>query len=93
MSDIRKRAGAKGTTYQVRYPDKSRKSGYTYATFDTLKEARSFVVSGKAQASDQALDRSVTTLPQAVDKWLKICEKEGTDGNEPVTTHTLKLYK
>lgn len=93
MSDIRKRAGAKGTTYQVRYPDKSRKSGYTYATFDTLKEARSFVVSGKAQAGDQALDRSVTTLPQAVDKWLKICEKEGTDGNEPVTTHTLKLYK
>ena len=31
--------------------------------------------------------------PQAIERWLQICEKEGTDGNEPVTTYTLKLYK
>lgn len=93
MSDIRKRVGRKGTTYQVRYPSKSSETGYAYKTFDTLKEARAFVESGKAQADDQVLDRSITTVPQAIDKWLRICEKEGTDGNEPVTTHTLKLYK
>jgi integrase len=42
MSDIRKRIGKKGTTYQVRYPDKSSKSGYSYATFETRKEALAF---------------------------------------------------
>jgi hypothetical protein len=42
MSDIRKRSGLKGTTYQVRYPSKTTKSGYAYATFATLKEARAF---------------------------------------------------
>lgn len=93
MSDIRKRVGRKGTTYQVRYPNRASKTGYAYKTFDTLKEARAFVESGKTQADDQVLDRSITTVHQAVDKWLRICEKEGTDGNEPVTTHTLKLYK
>ena len=40
MADIRKRNGLKGTTYQVRYPSKTTKSGYAYATFATLKEAR-----------------------------------------------------
>ena len=42
MADIRKRTGAKGTTYQVRYPTPGTKSGYAYATFSTLKEARAF---------------------------------------------------
>jgi integrase len=45
MADIRKRTGAKGTTYQVRYPSNTTKSGYTYATFNTLKEGTRF--SGK----------------------------------------------
>ena len=93
MSDIRKRIGSKGTTYQVRYPSKSTKSGYTYATFTTLKEARAFVESGKAQSAGNALDTSVQTVPQAIERWLQICEKEGTDGNEPVTAFTLKQYK
>ena len=33
MSDIRKRTGSKGTTYQVRYPSEAAKSGYAYETF------------------------------------------------------------
>ena len=33
------------------------------------------------------------TVPDAIDKWLDICEKEGTDGNEPVTDFTLKSYQ
>ena len=35
MTDIRKRKGAKGITYQVRYPSKATKSGYAYKTFLT----------------------------------------------------------
>jgi hypothetical protein len=31
LTDIRKRKGAKGITYQVRYPSKASKSGYVYA--------------------------------------------------------------
>jgi hypothetical protein len=38
MADIRKRKGAKGITYQVRYPSKATKSGYAYKTFLTLKQ-------------------------------------------------------
>jgi integrase len=93
MSDIRKRVGRNGATYQVRYPSKIAKTGYAYKTFDTLKAARAFVESGKATRGDQVADRSVASVPQAINRWLEICEKEGTDGNEPVTTFTLKLYK
>src|SRR5690242_11331236 len=93
MSDIRKRVGAKGTTYQVRYPNKSMKSGYGYATFDTLKEAREFVESGKTRATKENRNSPVRTVPDAIEKWLEICEKEGTDGNDPVTAFTLSNYK
>ena len=93
MSDIRKRVGRKGTTYQVRYPSKSTKSGYAYATFQTRKAALAFVESGGTQAHSGVTDSSIRAVPQAVDRWLDICEKEGTDGNEPVTRYTLKNYR
>ena len=93
MSDIRKRVGRKGTTYQVRYPSRNTKSGYAYATFHTMKEARAFLESGRAQSSSSVADPSIGTVSQAVDRWLEICEKEGTDGNEPVTAYTLKNYR
>lgn len=48
MTDIRKRIGKKGATYQVRYSSKSTKTGYAYKTFDTIKEARAFLESGDA---------------------------------------------
>lgn len=93
MADIRKRTGKNGTTYQVRYASSAAQSGYAFKTFSTLKEARGFVESGRTRAGEGVTDRSVKRVPQAVDRWLQICEKEGTDGNEPVTTYTLKLYK
>ncbi|TXL75116.1 site-specific integrase [Vineibacter terrae] len=93
MSDIRKRVGAKGTTYQVRYPSKSTKSGYAYATFETRKEAQAFLESGKTQSSDSSIrDGEITTVSQAVDKWLALCVKEGRDGRDPITKHTEKTY-
>lgn len=93
MTDIRKRTGKSGTTYQVRYASSRTKSGYAYATFATRKEAVAYVESGLIRANDSISDRSIKTVPQAIEKWLEICEKEGTDGNEPVTAFTLKTYK
>ncbi|MEZ5749400.1 MAG: hypothetical protein R3D83_05765 [Caenibius sp.] len=93
MSDIRKRVGKKGTTYQVRYPSKSTKSGYAFKSFDTLKEARSFIETGKAhQSSNAGVDNSIATVPEAIDRWLDICLKEGRDGRDPVTDYTHKTY-
>lgn len=94
MADIRKRSGAKGTTYQVRYPSKATKSGYAYASFDTRKEALAF--REDARARDRATAHCKTdirTVSQGLDQWLKICEKEGRNGREPVTRYTLKNYK
>ena len=68
MSDIRKRVGRKGVTYQVRYPSKATKSGHAYATFATRKEALAFVESGKAQETNGPLDKSVRTVSQAIDR-------------------------
>lgn len=93
MSDIRKRVGKKGTTYQVRYPSKNTKSGYTYATFNTMKEAREFVESGMTQATAGITDASIRTVSQAIDRWLDICQKEGRDGRDPVTNYTYKTYE
>lgn len=93
MSDIRKRVGRKGTTYQVRYPSKATKSGYAYATFNTRKEAQAFVESGKTQAINGITDASIRSVPQAVDRWLDICKKEGRDGRDPVTSYTYKTYE
>ncbi len=91
MADIRKRTGKRGTSYQVRYPSRSTKSGYAFKSFGTLKEARHFLESGEIQQQAD-LDTSITEVPEAVDRWLDICETEGTNDREPVTEYTLKIY-
>jgi hypothetical protein len=93
MADIRKRVGKKGTTYQVRYPSKKTKSGYAFATFQTLKEARAFVESGKTREPRSDHHSEIKTVEQATQMWLKICEKEGLNGREPVTPHTCQNYE
>ncbi len=91
MADIRKRTGAKGTTYQVRYPSASTKSGYAFKSFSTLKEARAFCEDGSArQAADAPAALSVD---EGVKIWLDACEKEGLSGRNPVTAYTLKTYR
>ena len=79
MTDIRKRKGAKGVTYQVRYPSKTSKSGYAYKTFLTLKEAREFRESGETKKTGPA----PVTVSDGIEKWLDVCEKEGRDGRDP----------
>jgi integrase len=93
MSDIRKRIGNKGTTYQVRYPTKAVKSGYAYATFATLKEARAFREDSKARAAARPRSADITTVEQAIQRWLEVCEHEGRDGRDPVSPATLGVYK
>jgi integrase len=93
MSDIRKRTGSKGTTYQVRYPTKASPNGYAYKTFSTLKEAREFRESGEAKSNGLSALGGIVTVADGVDKWLEVCEKEGRDGRDPVTGFTLKGYK
>lgn len=92
MADIRKRIGKKGTTYQVRYPSKSAKSGYAFKTFNTLKEARAFRESHGGISSLTPLDNSIKTVEEAIERWLDICLKEGRDGRDPVTNYTYKTY-
>ncbi len=91
MSDIRKRKGTKGTTYQVRYPSKATKSGYAYATFDKLKDARAFQENLGTLSS--RVSSPITTVSQAVALWLDICEKTGRDGRETVEPTTLVEYR
>jgi len=82
--------GRKGTTYQVRYPSRTAKTGYEYATFDTLKEARAFTEnlgSYKSVPGGQAI-----SVIEAVDRWLSICEKIGRDGREKVEKQTYNEY-
>lgn len=94
MADIRKRTGKKGTTYQVRHPSNKTKSGYAFKSFDTLKEARAFLESGKAlQAGASASHPDIQTVRDAAKRWLQICEKEGLNGREPITHYTLQNYE
>ncbi|MGA7178919.1 MAG: site-specific integrase [Thiobacillaceae bacterium] len=94
MADIRKRTGAKGTTYQVRYPDTGSKTGCAYKTFETLKQARAFRESGKAKRAGTArAPGGIASVADGLRKWLEVCEKEGRHGRDPVTSFTLKGYE
>lgn len=93
MSDIRKRTGSKGTTYQVRYPSKAAKSGYAYKSFSTRKEALKFRESAASRSSFASIAPDLRTVEQGLQKWLDVCEKEGRDGRDPVTKYTLKHYE
>src|SRR5262245_28729003 len=90
MTDIRKRKGAKGVTYQVRFRGAR---GHEYRTFKTRKEAQAFREDGSARARAQRNHSEVVTVEEGVQKWLDICEKEGRNGREPVTRYTLDNYE
>lgn len=91
MADIRKRAGKKGTTYQVRYSNNSTKSGYAFKTFGTLKEARAF--HQNLGSLDTFSASSIRSVDQAVDLWLDICGHIGRDGRECVEPQTYVEYR
>jgi integrase len=92
MADIRKRTARKGTTYQVRYPSNATESGYAYATFATLKEARHFA---QREIPDLgwAHPTEIKTVDQAIGKWLDACRTEGRRGRDPVSPATMRVYQ
>ncbi|BBJ23044.1 tyrosine-type recombinase/integrase [Candidatus Nitrotoga sp. AM1P] len=90
MADIRKRSGKKGTSYLVRYPDTTSPSGFAYATFPTLKEARAYSQNSGHWKSQTDTDGK--SVPAAVDLWLKVCQVEGRNGRDPVSPATYKYY-
>lgn len=93
MADIRKRAGSKGTTYQIRYANSATDAGYAYATFSTLKEARAFLESGDIKKHRVASSSEFRTVKQGLQLWLDVCEKEGRNGRDPITKDVLKNYQ
>ena len=93
MSDIRKRIGEKGTTYQVRYARPGTKTGYAFKTFDTMKAARAWLESGVVQRRNTPVHEGPRTVEAATDLWLRICEKEGLNGREPVSLYTCENYQ
>jgi site-specific recombinase XerD len=93
MADIRKREGAKGITYQVRYPSKAVQSGYAYKTFLTLKQARAFREDSAARSTIMPRNSEITAVKEGIQKWLDVCEHEGRDGRDPVSPATLAVYK
>src|SRR5689334_12292485 len=90
MSDIRKRTGRKGTTYQVRY---TTPNGYAYKTFDTMKEARDYRENAAQRLKHIRLSADIRTVGQGLQKWLDVCEQEGCNGREPITKGTLQNYE
>ena len=88
MSDIRKRTGPTGTTWQVRFQNPDSITGYSYKSFATHKEARAFV-EGPKSATGRNGGMSVSA---AIDAWLNVCEKEGRDGRPPVSPATHRYY-
>jgi integrase len=93
MPDIRKRVGKKGCNYQVRYPSKVAKSGYTYVSFKTLKEARAFLDVGLPKDRHSQPHPEVTEVKHAIDRWLDTCEFEGRRGEDPVSSMTMVNYR
>jgi integrase len=91
MADIRKRTGSKGTTYQVRYPSKATANGYAYKTFLTLKEARAFLDQGVTKLNN-ARRHDLKSIESAIQRWLDTCEREGRQGNDPVSPATFEVY-
>lgn len=90
MTDIRKRKGRKGVTYQVRFRTST---GYEYKTFETRQDAREFSEDSAAKKRAGRRRSEIVTVEQGVQKWLDICEKEGRNGREPVTRYTLDNYE
>lgn len=94
MADIRRRANSDGGIgYQVRYIDKSKKSGFAYKTFAKAKQAQRFKAEKDIEEGLCGPLPEITEIGEAIELWLRICEKQGTSKrDEPVTPYTLKQY-
>lgn len=90
MSDIRKRTGKKGQTWQVRYND-SHSGKVRYKTFPRRKDADVFLLD--VLRSDYIHDTDTVTFTEAADRWLHVCKTTGRKGREPVESSTARKYE
>tara|TARA_R110002049_G_scaffold308839_2_gene514428 strand:- start:19278 stop:20477 length:1200 start_codon:yes stop_codon:yes gene_type:complete len=93
MSDIRKRTGKTGTTYQVRYPSNATSSGYAFKSFRTVKAARHFLAERIIEGPGEPGVHKPISVVDAVNLWLNVCENIGRDGREKVEPQTLVEYR
>ncbi|MEM7665524.1 MAG: hypothetical protein AAF250_06675 [Pseudomonadota bacterium] len=77
-------------TCQIRFVDKSKTSGFGYKSFKRAKDADLFKASKELEETQAHQSRLPSiSVPDAIEKWLNICEKVGRDGIEPVEQMTL----
>ena len=93
MSDIRKRTGTKGITYQVRYASDAADGGYVYKTFTTRKAAREFLDEGLPKERHHVDAKPELSVKDAIQKWLDVCEYEGREGKDPVAEKMVVNYE
>ena len=74
MSDIRKRFGKRGVSWQVRYADTST-GQLRYKSFPRRKDADLFL--SELSGSDFVHDRDTITVSKAGGRWLEVCELTG----------------
>jgi integrase len=93
MTDIRKRTGPAGVSYQVRYKDAG--GAYRYKSFPTLKAAKAFTGRIGAEVADgrHIHERDSITVDKALDAWIETVETVGRHGREPVSPATVRKYR
>lgn len=92
MADLRTRKGKR--PYQVRFIDKSKKSGFGYRSFVRRKDASKFRAQKELEEGGQVQASDVRTVVAAIDKWLEISRTEGRrNPGEPVSPATLEQYE
>ena len=90
MADIRKRTGAKGQTWQLRFKDPV--SGKKrYKTFPRRKDADAFLQN--LSSAEFLHDSDTVTMAIAADRWVEVCRNTGRKGREPVEASTLRKYE
>ena len=100
MADVRKRIYADGGVgYQVRFIDKSSKSGFRYKTFALAKQAQQFkTIKDLEEGAFSPVLQATSSLQSdfsvldAIELWLDICGRVGRDGREPVEPTTFAEY-
>ena len=92
MADIRKRKSKK--PYQVRFVDKSKKSGIGYKSFARWNDANKFKNQKELEEGGPLRPTTIRTVEQAIDKWLETCRTEGRrNPGEPVSPATMEQYE
>ncbi len=92
MADIRKRKGKK--PYQVRFLDRSTKSGYGYKSFIKWGDADAFRKEKDVEENGGIQPTDLKSIPEAIDRWLEIARTEGRrNPGEPASPATMEQYE